>query len=178
MTRLGKFLHNHSAAEIRRKTNISQARLSLLTNDYTTKIYAEEFYLISLAIKADIDLMANEVFQDFKLQLLNLPDPSNNKSSKELTRFGQLLKSKLNNPATLSRLTGIKKSRISSLSNKQNSGLLGYELFLISLALNISPKNAWETLYEGIHLKSPEEEIELKQIEAANRKKTNNKKPL
>jgi hypothetical protein len=176
VTRLGRFLHKHSAAEIRRKTDISQARLSLLNNDETTKIYAEEFYLIALAIKADINLMANEVFQDCELLPLDSSHAPNDNDSEKLTNFGQLLKSKLNNPATLSKLTGIKKSRISSLSNKQNTGLLGYELFLISLALNITPKVAWEALYKQVYLKSPEEELKMKQDESEKRKELNKNK--
>jgi len=155
LTRLGLFLYKNFAvkSQISRKTNISETRLSLLSNDAKTRIYAEEFYLVALAMDADIDIMANEVFQDFKLIPLKEESNINGEEIKKLTKFGEFLNPKLNSPALISKRTGISKARISSLSNDPTVGLLGEELFLFSLALNISPGEAWKELYEDSLLK-------------------------
>jgi len=55
LTKLGKYLILKSAnrAEIFRKTSIKESRLSLLSNDPSTKLTVEELYLIALAIDVD-----------------------------------------------------------------------------------------------------------------------------
>ncbi|RZK60213.1 MAG: XRE family transcriptional regulator [Pedobacter sp.] len=55
LTKLGKYLIQKSAnrAEIFRKTSIKESRLSLLSNDPTTKLTAEELYLIALALDVE-----------------------------------------------------------------------------------------------------------------------------
>lgn len=154
LTRLGVYLHKCFAvkAQISRKTNISEARLSLLSNSATARIYAQEFYLIALSIDADIDLMAHEVFQDAQLIAPNKYVNSTEKGIKELTNFGVFLTSRLNNQSTISKKTGIAESRLSSLSNEQTAGLLGEELYLISLALNTNPSTSWNELYGVLKL--------------------------
>ena len=150
MTRLGLFLYQNFAvkSQISRKTNISETRLSLLSNDAKTRIYAEEFYLVALAMDADIDIMAGEVFQDFKLISLKEESNIDGEETKKLTKFGEFLNPKLNSQALISKKTGISKARISSLSNDPTAGLLGEELYLFTLALNIRPSEAWKELYD------------------------------
>jgi hypothetical protein len=155
LTRLGLFLHKNFAvkSQISRKTNISETRLSLLSNDAKTRIYAEEFYLIASAMDADIDIMASEIFQDFKLIPLKEESNIDSWEIKKLTKFGEFLNPKLNSQALISKRTGISKARISSLSNDLTAGLLGEELYLFSLALNLSPSKVWKELYEHLVLK-------------------------
>jgi transcriptional regulator with XRE-family HTH domain len=155
LTRLGLFLHRNFAvkSQISRKTNISETRLSLLSNDAKTRIYAEEFYLVALAIDADLDIMASEIFQDFKLIPLKEESNIDGGEIKKLTKFGEFLNPKLNSQALISKRTGISKARISSLSNDLTAGLLGEELYLFSLALNLSPSKVWKELYEHLLLK-------------------------
>lgn len=52
MTRLGEFLARKSVnrSEVSRKTKISSARLSELSNNDTAKLRADELYLVALAI--------------------------------------------------------------------------------------------------------------------------------
>ena len=52
MTRLGLYLTKKSInkAEVARRTGISKSRLSQLSSHETTKLRAEELYLIALAI--------------------------------------------------------------------------------------------------------------------------------
>lgn len=52
MTKLGDFLEKKSIkkADVSRKTGISQSRISELTNNESTRLTADELYLISLAI--------------------------------------------------------------------------------------------------------------------------------
>ena len=55
MTRLGEYLAKKSInkSEVSRRTGISKARISELTLNESTKLRAEELYLISLAIDVD-----------------------------------------------------------------------------------------------------------------------------
>ena len=52
MTSLGEYLRSRSInkADVSRKTGISSARLSVLSNDKNTKLRAKEVYLIARAI--------------------------------------------------------------------------------------------------------------------------------
>ncbi len=69
MTELGQYLNKKSAskAEISRKTGISSARLSLLTNDVSTQLKVWELYLIALALDVDPCEILKDVCQDMKL---------------------------------------------------------------------------------------------------------------
>ncbi|HPM31313.1 MAG TPA: helix-turn-helix transcriptional regulator [Chryseolinea sp.] len=55
MTKLGEFLAKKSInrASISRKTGISKTRLSELSNNASTKLRADELYLIALATESD-----------------------------------------------------------------------------------------------------------------------------
>ena len=55
MTQLGEYLAKKSInkSEVSRRTGISKARISELTLNNSTKLRAEELYLISLAIDVD-----------------------------------------------------------------------------------------------------------------------------
>jgi putative transcriptional regulator len=69
MTSLGLYLTKKSVnrAMVSRRTGISQARLSQLSSKKSTKLRAEELYLIALAIDIDPGERFNEIFKDLKL---------------------------------------------------------------------------------------------------------------
>ena len=69
MTRIGKYLSKKSVnkADISRKTGISTSRLSLLSTKETSKLRADELYLIALAIDVDPCEMLNELYGDLKI---------------------------------------------------------------------------------------------------------------
>ncbi|MCG8385552.1 MAG: helix-turn-helix transcriptional regulator [Cytophagales bacterium] len=69
MTLVGEYFNKKSVskAEIARKTGISKARLSELSNNPNTHIRATELYLIALAIDADPTEFLNFVCKDLKL---------------------------------------------------------------------------------------------------------------
>lgn len=70
MTKLGVFLSNKSInkAEVSRRTGISTSRLSQLTLNETTKLQADELYLIAKAIQLDPCEVFNEVCGHLKLE--------------------------------------------------------------------------------------------------------------
>lgn len=69
MTRLGYFLEKKSIkkADVSRKTGISQSRMSELTNNESTRLSADELYLISLAIDLDPSIVIKEICSHLKL---------------------------------------------------------------------------------------------------------------
>ncbi len=70
MTSLGLYLTKKSInkAEVARRTGISKSRLSQLSSNETTKLRADELYLIALAIDVDPCEVLNEVCGDVKLK--------------------------------------------------------------------------------------------------------------
>ncbi|MFD2566770.1 helix-turn-helix domain-containing protein [Pseudotenacibaculum haliotis] len=70
MTSLGLYLTKKSVnrAMVSRRTGISQARLSQLSSNDSTKLRADELYLIALAIDVDPCEMLKEVYKDVKLK--------------------------------------------------------------------------------------------------------------
>ncbi|MFD0795158.1 helix-turn-helix domain-containing protein [Mucilaginibacter litoreus] len=70
MTQLGLYLAKKSVnkAEISRKTGISKSRLSELSMNPSTKLRADELYLIALAIDVDPTELLNHLFTDLKLK--------------------------------------------------------------------------------------------------------------
>ncbi|MCB0451192.1 MAG: helix-turn-helix transcriptional regulator, partial [Confluentibacter sp.] len=66
---LGLYLTKKSVnrAMVSRRTGISQARLSQLSSNESTKLRADELYLIALAIDVDPGELLKEVFKDLKL---------------------------------------------------------------------------------------------------------------
>lgn len=69
MTPLGLFLTKKSVnrAMVSRRSGISQARLSQLSSNESTKLRADELYLIALAIDIDPCELLKEVFKELKL---------------------------------------------------------------------------------------------------------------
>jgi len=70
MTSLGLYLTKKSVnrAMVSRRTGISQARLSQLSSNESTKLRADELYLIALAIDISPSEMFEEIFKDLKLE--------------------------------------------------------------------------------------------------------------
>lgn len=70
MTNLGLFLAKKSVnkAEISRKTGISKSRLSELSMNTSTKLRADELYLIALAIDVDPKELLNQLYSELKLK--------------------------------------------------------------------------------------------------------------
>ena len=70
MTPLGLYLTKKSInkAEVARRTGISKSRLSQLSSNETTKLRADELYLIALAIDVDPCEILNEVCKDLSLK--------------------------------------------------------------------------------------------------------------
>ena len=73
MTSLGLYLTKKSVnrAMVSRRTGISQARLSQLSSNESTKLRADELYLIALAIDTDPCEVMKEIFKDIKLEIEN-----------------------------------------------------------------------------------------------------------
>lgn len=69
MTEIGKLLNKKSVnkAEISRKTGISTSRLSELSLKKSTRLTADELYLIALAIDANPSIVLEEVCKNLKL---------------------------------------------------------------------------------------------------------------
>ncbi|GBF19424.1 MULTISPECIES: helix-turn-helix domain-containing protein [Arenibacter] len=69
MTPLGLFLTKKSVnrAMVSRRTGISQARLSQLSSNESTKLRVDELYLIALAIDVEPSELLNEVCKGLKL---------------------------------------------------------------------------------------------------------------
>ncbi len=70
MTEIGKLLDKKSVnkAEISRRTGISTSRLSELSLKTSTRLTAEELYLIALAIDAEPVEVLEEVCKHLKLE--------------------------------------------------------------------------------------------------------------
>lgn len=69
MTKFGEYLIKKSIkkAEVSRKTGISQSRLSELALNESTKLRADELFLIALAIDANPSDILNNIYEDLKL---------------------------------------------------------------------------------------------------------------
>lgn len=69
MTNLGLYLARKTVnkAEVARRTGISKSRMTQLTLNETTKLRADELYLIALAIDMDPGEMLKEIYKDLKL---------------------------------------------------------------------------------------------------------------
>ena len=70
MTKLGKYLAKRSVnkSEVSRRTGISKARISELTLNTSTKLRADELYLIALAINVEPSEILKEVCGHLKLE--------------------------------------------------------------------------------------------------------------
>ena len=69
MTNLGLYLTKKSInkAEVARRTGISKSRLSQLSGNDSTKLRADELYLIALAIDVDPGELFKEILKNLKL---------------------------------------------------------------------------------------------------------------
>ena len=69
MTKLGLFLAKKSVskAEVARKTGISKSRISELTLNNSTKLRADELYLIALSIDVSPSELLEFIYGDLKL---------------------------------------------------------------------------------------------------------------
>lgn len=171
MTPLGLYLHKKKASkvEIYRKTNISENRIGQLWNNTSSRLYAEEFYLIVLAIDDDMNEAAKEVFKELHLTEIDNPKLPENGSQKKLTPLGRFLTTRINNNVILSKKTGIKEPRLSELFNDSNAGLLAKEVYLIALALKEEPGDVFLYLYQHLKLNTPEQQAVLKKQGAEKR---------
>lgn len=70
MTKLGKYLAKRSVnkSEVSRRTGISKARISELTLNTSTKLRADELYLIALAINVEPSEILKEICGHLKLE--------------------------------------------------------------------------------------------------------------
>lgn len=69
-----------------------------------------------------------------------------------MTFLGKYLTEKSINKAEVSRKTGIRKSRLSNLSRKEDANLKAKELYLISKAIDVDPKEILEKIYGHLKL--------------------------
>ena len=70
MTELGIYLTRKSEnlLDVSRKTGISKTPLTELSNNSTTQLRADEFYLIALAIDVDPCELLKEICEEIKLE--------------------------------------------------------------------------------------------------------------
>lgn len=69
-----------------------------------------------------------------------------------MTFLGKYLTDKSINKAEVSRKTGIRKSRLSQLSTKENTNLKAEELYLISKAIDSDPNEILQKIYGHLKL--------------------------
>jgi len=69
MTNLGLYLAKKTVnkAEVSRRPGISKSRLTQLTSNKSTRLKADELYLIALAIDVDPGNVFKELYSDLKL---------------------------------------------------------------------------------------------------------------
>ncbi len=72
-----------------------------------------------------------------------------------MTRLGEFLIKKSVNKSEVSRRTGISRARISELTLNENTKLRVDELYLIALAIDVSPCEMFEFICKGLKLKDP-----------------------
>lgn len=70
MTNLGMYLAKKTVnkAEVSRRTGISKSRLSQLTSNKSTKLRADELYLIALAIDSDPGEVFKQLYSKLRLK--------------------------------------------------------------------------------------------------------------
>jgi putative transcriptional regulator len=71
-----------------------------------------------------------------------------------MTELGKYFKHKSVNKSEIARKTGISSSRLSELSRNEKTKIKAEELYLISLALDISPIEIIEKLFRNFELKN------------------------
>lgn len=73
-----------------------------------------------------------------------------------MTRFGYFLHDRHINKASVSRMTGINKNRLSELSNNPKTFLRVEELYLIAKAIDVDACELLEYVCEGMELEGGE----------------------
>lgn len=71
-----------------------------------------------------------------------------------MTTLGECMLKKSLNKANISRRTGIKATRLTHLRRKESTKLTAEELHLISLAIEVEPKEILSELYGYLKLKN------------------------
>lgn len=162
MTDLGIYFHKNlvNKADVYYKTSIDESRLSLLSNDSNTLLYGDDFYLIALAIGADLGLMADIVFKDCKLISTSKSEPSN------VTNLGRYISKFLNTKQDLANSVGILPSRFSKLINDPNKRAYAFEIFLIAKSTGKDVKSLFELLYGHLELNSPSKQELLRKLKS------------
>lgn len=72
----------------------------------------------------------------------------------KMTELGKYFKHKSVNKSEISRKTGISSARLSELSRNEKTQVRAEELYLIALALDISPIEIIEKLFGNLELKN------------------------
>lgn len=159
MTDLGKYLLSNSVnkADVYYKTGIDESRLSVLSNDSNTLLYADEFYLIANAINADLGLMLESIFHD------KSKSTQTKEISKNLTVLGKYISAFLNTKKDLAKKAKIQQSRLSKLINDHNKRPYAIEIYSIAISTNNEPQELFELLYGHLELNSIEKQKELKE---------------
>lgn len=158
MQHLGSYLKRYSLSnvQISFRTGISRSRLTTISKPKNDSITAEEFYLIALALDADIDKMAEYVFKDFQV----IP-PANNFED-GLTQYGRYLDQLLISQKDISNRTDMTEFRISTLRNNEKTVLLAKEVYLTAISAGRLPSEAFRFICGGLELNSQEEQDRLK----------------
>lgn len=160
MTNLGLFFHKNSVnkADVYYKTSIDESRLSLLSNDSNTLLYGDDFYLIALAVGADVGVMAEVVFKDHEL------NSKSKTTSDKLTALGKYVSQFLNTKQDLANSVGILPSRFSKLLNDPNKRPYAFEIYLIAKSTDKDPRSLFELLYGHLELNSPGKQELLRKL--------------
>jgi hypothetical protein len=69
-----------------------------------------------------------------------------------MTKLGEYLNRKSVNKAMVARKTGLSKQRMGELTLNSGANLRVYEIYLIALAIGVSPSELFEYVCEGVDL--------------------------
>ena len=72
-----------------------------------------------------------------------------------MTRLGEFLARKAMNQAAVARRSGLHKTRLNDLCNKDSTVLKADELYLIAMAMEVDPCVLLEYVYEDVSIKPP-----------------------
>jgi len=158
LTDLGLYFYKNSVnkAELFYKTGIEESKLSLMSNDEKTLLYADEFYLIAKAIGGDLTVMIEEVLGKYEL------GPTEIKTSNKVTDFGKYVELFLNTKKDLARKTNILQSRFSKLINDPAKRPYAHEVYLIAKSTGKKPADLFIHLFGHLELNSLDKQQELR----------------
>lgn len=151
-------LRNKKNVELHFLTGISRPRLTTLSNPENDSLTVKEFYLISLAIDADIDDMSDTIFESYVLSPKDI-----NKEFKPKTKYDNYLFQMLMSQKDISSKTSISEYRISTLRNNPSTILLAHELHLTCKALDRKVSNAYAEICGHFKLNTEEQQKRLKE---------------